>query len=60
MLTHTWKFSDLVLAILDLIMKRVQRIMSGMEPSFNTNIWVRHRTLDKRLLEATGVLSILF
>ena len=56
MSSRTWKFKDLVLAILDLIMKGFEPSLSGMEPSFN----YRHRTLDKRQLEANAVRNITF
>ena len=57
---HRWKFEDLELVILDLIMKRFKRNMSGMEPSFNRNVQLRNRALNKRLLEANSVWNITF
>ena len=35
---RAWKFVDLLLAVFYLIMKRFKRNISGMEPSFNSNV----------------------
>ena len=39
MSSHLWKFKDLVLAILDWILKCFLQIISGIEPSFNSNVF---------------------
>ena len=48
---RAWMFSDLILAIFDLIVKLFDRNMSGMEPSFKGGHW----TLDTKVLEANGI-----
>ena len=35
-MSDTWRFRDILLAILDLIMMPYEWIISGMEPSFNS------------------------